>query len=108
MKLLFKATAVVALFVLSPGLAAQWPPHPSTSVPKTPDGKPDLNAPAPRTADGKPDFSAVWRGFPGKKEEAEVRLRRSHQLALRLWQRSGTLARASKTVCRFDRGRPSC
>jgi hypothetical protein len=41
-------------------LSAQWPPYPTAGVPRTPDGKPDLNAPAPRTADGKPDFSGVW------------------------------------------------
>jgi hypothetical protein len=66
MRALMKAAAIVACFVVSPVLSAQWPPHPSTNVPKTPDGKPDLSAPAPRTADGKPDFSGVWRGFPGR------------------------------------------
>src|SRR5262245_3174634 len=29
-------------------------------VPRTPDGKPNLSAPAPRTANGKPDLSGVW------------------------------------------------
>jgi hypothetical protein len=29
-------------------------------VPRTADGRPNLNAPAPRSADGKPDFSGVW------------------------------------------------
>ena len=33
-------------------------------VPKTADGKPDLNAPAPRAADGKPDLSGVWETAP--------------------------------------------
>src|SRR3989454_12844541 len=42
-------------------LAAQWFEYPTRGVPRTPDGKPDLNAPAPRLADGKPDFSGIWR-----------------------------------------------
>jgi len=41
-------------------LAAQWLNYPTPGVPRTPDGKPNLFAPAPRTADGKPDFSGLW------------------------------------------------
>src|SRR6516165_9772931 len=39
---------------------AQWLDFPTAGVPRTPDGKPDLNAPAPRLADGKPDFSGMY------------------------------------------------
>ena len=41
--------------------AAQWLSIPLPGTPRTPDGKPNLNAPAPRTADGKPDLSGIWR-----------------------------------------------
>ncbi|HEY7391727.1 MAG TPA: hypothetical protein VH640_24640 [Bryobacteraceae bacterium] len=41
-------------------LLAQWPDYPDSSVPRTPDGKPKLDAPTPRTPDGKPDLSGVW------------------------------------------------
>ena len=48
------------LCVMSVSLTAQWPNHPTPGMPRTPDGKPNLSAPAPRSADGKPDLSGVW------------------------------------------------
>ena len=41
-------------------LPAQWIHYPTTGVPRTRDGKPNLSAPAPRTRDGKPDLSGMW------------------------------------------------
>ncbi len=52
---------LIVLFVfLSTGVYAQWLDFPTPGIPRTPDGKPNLSAPAPRTADGKPDLSGVW------------------------------------------------
>jgi hypothetical protein len=39
---------------------AQWLNQPTPGIPRTPDGKPNLSAPAPHTTDGKPDFSGLW------------------------------------------------
>ena len=45
----------------APLASAQWLNYPSASIPRTPDGKPNLAAPTPRTKDGKPDLSGMWR-----------------------------------------------
>jgi hypothetical protein len=56
-------TAVLIIFSMPAG--AQWLKYKTPGIPRTADGKPDLNAPAPRTADGKPDLSGLWRGAAG-------------------------------------------
>ena len=56
----------VALAGTSPALA-QWPKHLPAGVPKTADGKLDVNAPAPRLSDGKPDLSGVWEVAPPRR-----------------------------------------
>jgi hypothetical protein len=72
MKHLFMASVVGILLVAAPSLLAQWPRYVVPGVPRTADGKPDLNAPAPRTADGKPDLSGIWENFR-KPGDAPVR-----------------------------------
>jgi hypothetical protein len=62
------AVGVLAICVaLAPSLGAQWPSYPTPGVPRTPDGKPILDAPTPRTPEGKPDLSGIWQlpGFGG-------------------------------------------
>jgi hypothetical protein len=39
---------------------AQWLHYPTPGMPRTPDGKPNLSAPAPILPDGKPDLSGIW------------------------------------------------
>ena len=48
------------LVLLATTASAQWINYPTPGIPRTPDGKPNLAAPAPRTADGKPDLSGLW------------------------------------------------
>jgi hypothetical protein len=46
--------------LLLAALMLQWLTYPTSGIPRTSDGKPNLSAPAPRTSDGKPDLSGLW------------------------------------------------
>jgi hypothetical protein len=52
-------TGAVLVGVSQP-LVAQWLKHPTSGVPRTRDGKPNLTAPTPRTREGTPDLSGLW------------------------------------------------
>jgi hypothetical protein len=54
----------LAAALLLPAAFGQWLNYPTPGTPRTPDGKPNLTAPAPRAVDGKPDLSGIWSG-PG-------------------------------------------
>jgi len=46
----------------APSLAfAQWLDVPTPGIPRLPDGKPNLTAPAPRMSDGRVDISGIWQ-----------------------------------------------
>jgi hypothetical protein len=64
--MLNKSLATVALLAAPAALLAQWPAYPSSGVPKTADGKPNLEGPVPRTAEGKPDLSGIWQYARGQ------------------------------------------
>ena len=51
---------VASVVSATSSLLAQWPAYSDTKVPRTADGRPNLDAPTPRTADGKPDLTGVW------------------------------------------------
>jgi len=53
-RLLFVLTA------LGTTAAAQWFNYPAPGIPRLPDDKPNLNAPAPKASDGKPDLYGIW------------------------------------------------
>src|SRR5689334_7760850 len=55
---------ILVTMIVSVPLYGQWR-YPMTGIPRTPDGKPNLSAPAPKTADGKPDIAGLWRPGAG-------------------------------------------
>ena len=61
MRIQINVVCALTLICLPPAtLSAQWLHYPTAGVPKWPDGKPNLNAPAPRTSGGRPDLSGIW------------------------------------------------
>jgi hypothetical protein len=56
----FTLACLTVAWTMTTGAFAQWEPYPWKNVPRTADGKVDLNAPARRMPDGKPDLSGFW------------------------------------------------
>lgn len=54
------ASAVAFTLLLSAPASAQWLNYRTLGIPRLPDGRPNLSAPALRAPNGKPDLSGVW------------------------------------------------
>ena len=53
----------IAASLVAVSAQGQWLNYPTPGIPRLPDGKPNLSAPAPRLPDGKPDLSGIWQGW---------------------------------------------
>src|SRR5512145_688251 len=70
---LFLAALILTMGAIPAG--AQWLDRPTPGIPRTPDGKPNLTAPAPRGPDGKPDLSGIWEVVGDRVMETDGRIR---------------------------------
>ena len=52
--------AIVTSAVATTGVQAQWLTYSTPGIPRLPDGRPNLSAPAPRGANRRPDLSGIW------------------------------------------------
>jgi hypothetical protein len=53
-------SAIVILLSICAPAHAQWTKVPPPAIPRDPEGKPNLSAPAPKLPNGTPDLSGVW------------------------------------------------
>src|SRR5947199_10082660 len=58
--LLRVASSMALLALICTPVHGQWTKVPASAIPRAPDGKPNLAAPAPRLSDGRPDLSGIW------------------------------------------------
>jgi hypothetical protein len=97
-----RAVWFVCLMVCAAPADAQWLNYRTPGVPRTPDGKVKLTAPAPRTADGKPDFSGIWTPSGGQGALDGLETLRVDPDAIKPWARDVIRARAED----FFKSRP--
>jgi hypothetical protein len=76
--------AVLAVQMLAIPAAGQWLKQPTPGIPRTPDGKADLNAPAPKSPNGKPDLTGMWQP-PGGYVDDIIKDLKPGEVSLQPW-----------------------
>src|SRR5213592_4056569 len=74
---------MLAALALGTTAAAQWLNYPAPGIPRLPNDKPNLSAPAPRTLDGKPDLDGLWESERRLQEPLPGRFQPAAELAIK-------------------------
>jgi hypothetical protein len=78
------AFAIVGL-MMAAAPHAQWLRIPTAGIPRTPDGRPNLAAPAPRTSDGHSSLAGLWRPSSRVIGDITVGMKRGDTVPFRPW-----------------------
>src|SRR2546427_5724969 len=73
--LLRVASSMALLALICTPVHGQWTKVPASAIPRGPDGKPNLAAPAPRLSDGRPDLSGIWASNGGDNQKPSENLK---------------------------------
>ena len=82
-----KVVCVVWLMLSAVPAGAQWLTLRTPGLPRTPDGKVNLSAPAPRTAEGKPDLTGYWTPAGGQGDLSGLETLRVDPADIKPWAR---------------------
>ena len=75
----------IAIVAATMPLRSQWLRIPTAGIPRTPEGRPNLSAPAPRTADGRPSIAGLWRPSSRVIGDITVGMKRGDTVPFRPW-----------------------